>query len=399
MSIQNKKLLFFDLAISGHHAEYLYHLIKYRVAHPECQEFVLVTHPDLIGHLRGLVLPQDWHSKGVTILHLSENEMQELSKISSVFKRANAEFRILNRIVHEHQVHRCYLMPLNKFQFAVGSQMDRTLPCCIRGILFNPFGVSGEREPAILTKLRKHFQLIWMLRNKLLEHIYILNNNNLVNALNKKYRRQNLFVSLPDPILIPPKRPQNNLAADILGRSDKYRYLLFGSLSAGKGIFLVLEALKQIPDDIVCHIEVLFAGTIVSNDRKFFLAALSDLRRDRPAISVHLLDEFVPYNSLETLFSNTDCVLLPYIGNQASSGVIGHAALYGKPVISPDSGLIGNIVRSYKLGTVIPTMDSSKLATAMEVFYRSGKTCCATTGMQRFTAERSPTRFVETLIK
>ena len=182
MSIQNKKLLFFDLAISGHHAEYLYHLIKYRVAHPECQEFVLVTHPDLIGHLRGLVLPQDWHSKGVTILHLSENEMQELSKISSVFKRANAEFRILNRIVHEHQVHRCYLMWLNDFQFAVGSQMDRTLPCCIRGILFNPFGVSGEREPAILTKLRKHFQLIWMLRNKLLEHIYILNNNNLVNA-------------------------------------------------------------------------------------------------------------------------------------------------------------------------------------------------------------------------
>lgn len=397
MPIQSERMLFFDLAISGHHIEYLYHLIKYRVAHPECSGFVFVTHPDLISHLRGLELPQDWYSKGVVIVNPSQNEMQELSEISSVFKRAKAEFRILNRIVHEHQVDRCYLMELNRYQFVVGSQMARSLPCRIRGILFNPLGAPGNKEPPRLTKLRKNLQLIWMARNKKLEHIYILNNTNLVSALNKNNRMQNRFVSLPDPILIPPKWAEQNEDV-VAGRADKYRFLLFGSLSVRKGIFLVLEALRQISDDIIHQMEVVFAGCVVSEVRGPFLAALYELRRDRPAMNIHYLDEFVSYEALPVLFSNSDCVLVPYIGNQASSGVIGHAALYGKPVISPDCGLIGDIVRSYQLGTVITAMNSSKLASTMADFCRRGRVHCNTVGMQRFVSEREPARFVETLI-
>lgn len=395
--IQLQRVLFFDLEISGHHVEYLYHLIKYRVEHPECPEFLLVVHPDFIHHLNGLELPQDWHSKGVVIIHPSQNEMRKLSNISSLFKIADFEIQVLNRIVHEHQIEICYLMTLNKFQFAVGRQVARNLPCRIRGILFNPFGTTGNRKYDFLAKLRKHLQLKWMMRNNKLEHIYILNNIDQVNALNKEYRRRDFFLYLPDPILMQHRDPQS-IVDHVPSRTHKYRFLLFGSLSKTKGIFLVLEALKQIPDEITCHIEIFFAGCVVNNNREAFLNTLTDLRHSLPAINIQYLDQFIPYVSLAALFSNSDCVLVPYIGNQSSSGVIGHAALYGKPVISPDCGLIGELVRRYQLGYLMKAMDATSLALAMTSMYRGGKLFSDTPGMRRFVVEHDPRMFVEALI-
>lgn len=392
----SQRVLFFDLDISGHHIEYLYHLIKYRTEHPECPEFLLVVHPDFINHLSGLELPQDWRSRGVVIIHPSQNEMWKLSNSSSLFKIARFQFNILNRTVHENQVDICYLMELNTFQFEVGRQIARNMPCRIRGILFNPFGATDNRKYDFMVKFRKRLQLKWMMRNNKLEHIYILNNIDQVNALNKKYRRR-VFLYLPDPILRLHLDLQS-IVNHVPARTHKYRFLLFGSLSKRKGIFLVLEALRQIPDEIACHIEILFAGCVVNNNREAFLDALTDLRHALPALNVQYLDQFVPYESLASLFSNCDCVLVPYIGNQSSSGVIGHAALYGKPVISPDCGLIGKLVRSNQLGYLVKAMDASSFALAMVAIYRSGKSYCDMPGMQRFVVEHDPRRFVETLI-
>lgn len=277
--------------------------------------------------------------------------------------------------------------------------MGRTLPCHhIRGILFNPFGVSDNSKRSWREYLINKLQFRWMLLNKKMEHVYILNSDNLAKALNKQYRMQNLFISLPDPILIAPKIRQNKSIGNVPECTDKYRYLLFGSLSSRKGIFLVLEAIRKISEDIVERIEFLFAGRVTLDDRALFTAALADIKRNRPRVTIHYLDEFVPYEAIPELFSSSDCVLVPYVGNQSSSGVIGHAALYGKPVIGPDRGLVGDLIRSYNLGTVITTTDASQLSNIMEEYYRYGKFCCKTEGMQRFVEERHPSRFVGTLI-
>lgn len=396
---RSENILFFDLDITGHHVEYLYHLINYRKANPEIPSFILLTHPDFPNRLSELELQGNLQREGITTIHPSPEVMRELSLNKTTYKRAKSEFRILYKHVYKYKVQRCYLMSLNKFQLAVGSRMGRSLPCKIRGILFNPFGISGNKEPAWFTKIRKHFQIRWMLRNLKLEHIFILNDEKLTTSLNRKYGHKNVFVSLPDPILIPPKGCHHNVDTRFPERSNKCRFLLFGSLSARKGIFLVVEALKRLSINISSHIEVVFAGKVVAKDREDFLAALSDIERDKPGITIRHHDYFQPYQTIPELFSNCDCVLVPYIGNQASSGICGHAALYGKPVIGPDRGLIGNLILTYDLGYAINGLDATKLASAIANFFNDRKSCTETKGMQRFVRERDPTRFVETLIE
>ena len=385
------------MELTGHHIEYLYHLIRYRIEHPECPVFFLVTHPDFFNHLNGLEIPEDLHSRGINIIHPSWQEIKELSKIPKASKRAKTEICLLNRMVRDHSIQCCYIMHVNKYQFVLGRKIAWQLPCPIRGILLNPFGASGNKEPIWFAKLRKYLQLLWMMRNKKLERIYILNDDVQADAMNRKYRNQNYFLSLPDPILnLPAKmlKDENTLGKE---KPGKYRFLLFGALRTGKGIFMTIEALKLLPDNISGDIEVFFAGQINEKDRGAFNAALSDIKQVKSDITIRYFDEFVPYNSLGSIFLNSDCVLVPYIGNQASSGLLGHAALYGKPVIGPDCGLVGRLIRSYDLGTVVANLDAAKLADAMTNYYYR-KTNHKVSGMQRFVQERNPNKFIQNLI-
>jgi len=236
-----------------------------------------------------------------------------------------------------------------------------------------------------------------MLRNSRLEHIYILNDEDQAKFLNDKYSRSNFFIPLPDPILIPPKNRsvrRFNLPTKPEGMK---RFLVFGSLSERKGIFLILDVLQRLSNTITQQVEFVFAGKIVDQSRDTFFKALDTLRIKRPNLRIHYLDIFVPYASIPEMFLKSDFILVPYLGSQASSGILGHAALYRKPVIGPDRGLVGKLIRSYSLGTTIAAMDANNLAESITNFSKKEKTNTKSSEMQRYVEERHPTRFVETL--
>ena len=46
---------------------------------------------------------------------------------------------------------------------------------------------------------------------------------------------------------------------------------------------------------------------------------------------------------------------MPYHITNLSSGVIGYAALFGKPVIGPSKGLLGHLINKYQLGETVGT--------------------------------------------
>ena len=57
--------------------------------------------------------------------------------------------------------------------------------------------------------------------------------------------------------------------------------------------------------------------------------------------------------------------MAPYEAVDLSSGVIGYAAYYNKPVIGPSGGLLGKIIRRYQLGTALQDITPSSLAKAI----------------------------------
>lgn len=392
-------LLFFDLEITGHHIEYLYHVITYRIGRSGQSPYFLVTHPDITRRLEWLKLPDDLESRGIYLLHPTRSEMEKLSQIRSVNQRAALEFDILKRFALRYQVEKCILMSMNKFQFVIGKKANRALPCNMRGILFNPLGKVNVKAPAWLVKWRKDLQAKWMLRNKHLDHIYILNDAELPKALNDRYRRNNIFVHLPDPIFIPPDGNGQKKKKPLLDSSAKRRFLLFGTLSSRKGIFLVLDALNQLPERLDQKLEVIFAGNVIKKEKDLFVQAMADAKGCRPDIDIVHHDGFLPYDEIPGLFSNCDYILVPYNSTNSSSGIIGHAALYGKPVIGRSDGLLGRLIRSYDLGLTVSNMEPSTLASAFVRCLENTPPKIDTSGMKRFVQERHPERFVEVLVQ
>lgn len=345
--------------------EFLYHLIFYKLHHACDREFVFLVHPDIKERLDLFDLPDNWQeADGIKIIYPDRIELEHVEKENSPFKKALIEFKIVRRVVKEIQPQICFFMYLNAFQFAIGTPAARSLPCRLRGILFNPFGTKGINAPASFTKFRKSVQLSWMMSNKSLDRIFILNNKGLACDLNKKYKKENFFVSLPDPILLVPASDSQVSTKNLFFQSSsRIHFLLFGSLSRRKGVFVLLDALKMLPKDKAANIEVLLAGKADgATTQKELQENLYLLKKSKPELAVRHLDEFINYQDIQYLFSETDCVLLPYIGNEASSGILGHAALYKKPVLANASGLLGKLVTEYNLGVTVQEMNSKILS-------------------------------------
>ncbi len=401
-----EKILFCDLEITGHHPGYLYHLIKFRLMFPGYPRFVLVTHPGLMKQLEPFKLPKDLHEKGIILVHPSTSQMEKLESVQSIYRKAIEEFRIFYKIAADYNVDQCHLMSLNKYQFVLGTNWARSFPCPIRGILFKPFSVMDSgfnfvtQLKSKIIKLRKYFQILWVLRNKKIRNIYVLNDPSCAQNLNRLYRKNNLFLPLPDPLLIPPNTTVYHAPDNKAELSKKTRFLVFGSLSSRKGIFLVLRALRLLPKTIGELVEICFAGHVIEKDREQFLKSISDILHERPDIHIELYNKFVPFEDIQSLFSNADYVLMPYTVVDGSSGIIGHSAFYGKPVIGPPSGLIEKLIRQYGIGiSISKPINPSNIAIAITNVVKNGSVDIDRFGMRRFVEERQPERFVKTLIE
>jgi glycosyltransferase involved in cell wall biosynthesis len=390
--------LFFDLEVTGHHVEYISHLIRYRVQHNSAGKVILLIHPLAIERLADFNLPENWE-KAVVIEHPNDKEQQILDKTKSKVQKANKELKILKRIGDKYQASTCCLMSLNKYQLALGGRLGRSLPGNIRGILFNPLGRTGKLLNDFLLGPRKKVQISWILRNEKINKIFLLNDKEKAVELNTYYRKRKVFKSLPDPVQ-PLFSGQVDPVSTTKGENDeRIKFLLFGSLSERKGIFTVLGALEVLQTSVSSHIEVIFAGKLNKKDGANFIARLKRLKENNSELKLTLIDKFLSNTEAANLFAGADFILAPYIGSEASSGIIGHAAFYKKPVIGPGKGLIGKLINDYRLGLAIEPMDAGNLSSAIVKTSGNQTIQSSTEGMEAFVQERHPDVFVKTLIE
>lgn len=399
IGIENNKILFYDLELYGHHVEFLYHLILYKFYHDASgKELFFVMHPDTRKQLSLLDLPENLDNiNGIVVIHPEKSEIERLENETSLFKKAFIEFEIIDRIVKVIRPKICFIMHLNIFQFVIGTKFGKSTPCIIRGILFNPMGANEINMPIWFTKFRKFIQLSWMMRNNKLDHIFILNNHEMACLLNKSCKKKDFFVSVPDPILVINNKISSKSC--FFRYSSRIHFLLFGALSRRKGVFVLLDALKKLPQAKAKNIEVLIAGKVDTESTRKELRMNIDLLKDsRPELAVRHLDDFIQYKDIPQIFSEADCILLPYVGNESSSGVLGHAALYEKPVLAAESGLLGKLVKEYKLGVTLDSMDSVILSKSIADFQVNLEKS-ENYGFQNFIQEHHPLIFSKKILR
>ena len=130
--------------------------------------------------------------------------------------------------------------------------------------------------------------------------------------------------------------------------------LFFGLLRAYKGIDVLVRALAHIPD----------ARLIVAGDPLDPVAPLQQLaRKVGVAERVEWRLGFLPDEEVAALMREATLVVLPYRRTDAS-GVLATAIGHGRPAVVTDVGSLGETVRDFGAGEVVPPGDERALADA-----------------------------------
>jgi glycosyltransferase involved in cell wall biosynthesis len=171
----------------------------------------------------------------------------------------------------------------------------------------------------------------------------------------------------------------------------RQRLLFFGAIRSNKGLHILLRALELLPQ---CDLTV--AGEPV--EPRYF-EQVRDLARRLPPGRVELIDRFVSEQETADLFGRSSLVVLPYTSFAAQSGVLQQALTHARPVVASDVGALGESVRRWGVGEVVPPGDERALAWAIEQALDPGRYRAAVESIACIRSELTWTRTAEATIE
>lgn len=357
--------LIFDAAASGHHGEFLENII-WSLAEG-ANAYVILAHPELRERLESAKLECQ---SAIRLEYLAEEQLEQLAYAKGLLGRGRQEIEIVLRYCESHPISRVIMMHMNVHQVALGRC---ALPkgVVLRGLLLNPYTPSrrahGLRAKlfALMTGLRKRLQFAWMLRNRALERIFLLNDSAMASQLNRWHPKRAIFEAIPDPL--PALSPVIEIRHDDVIQARPFCFLLAGSIAPRKGCLEALEVLSRVTEIAGRPIRLRILGRFrkeCSNYRAKVLERSQHLNA-QAGLCVEIEDRFISDQELGQAFAEADCILAPYLDFYGSSGMIGHACRYQKPMLVCKDGLLGELVEQRQLGLAVNPSDASSFATAI----------------------------------
>jgi len=140
-------------------------------------------------------------------------------------------------------------------------------------------------------------------------------------------------------------------------RARRQHLLFFGWIRRTKGLPTLLRAMETLPD---CTLTV--AGM---PEDPAYREEIRALVKELPSGRVELIDRFIEDEEASLLFEQSSLVVLPYSTFAAQSGVLHDALAHRLPVVVTDVGALGQSVRSWGIGQVVPPEDSVALGDAI----------------------------------
>lgn len=163
------------------------------------------------------------------------------------------------------------------------------------------------------------------------------------------------IVVTPHGVWSPADAPRTVTGAE--ERVGRRRLLFFGVARRNKGLHTLLRAMRDLDD---CTLTV--AGRF---DELRYQQEIRTMVEQLPPGRVELVDRFIEDEEMGKIFGESSLVVLPYVTFAAQSGVLHDALSYGLPVIVTDVGALGESVRRWGIGQVVPPENEAALAEAV----------------------------------
>jgi glycosyltransferase involved in cell wall biosynthesis len=151
------------------------------------------------------------------------------------------------------------------------------------------------------------------------------------------------------------------IVVDPKERVERRRLLFFGRLHPDKGVTVLLRAMERLAD---CTLTI--AGQPIDTEHHEVIQTLVE---QMPPGRVELIDRFVEDDEMERLFEQSSLVVLPYIHSPGQSGILLDALAHKLPVVVTDVGVLGESVRRWGIGELVPPNDDAALADAIREMF------------------------------
>lgn len=308
---------FFDHKTTGHHIEYIDHLLSSR-------------HSDEALFLLNSKLRNRFGARS-NVIYRHFDEEKSLFEHFSVLKQFVSDYSNVNHIV---------LLELDCWQYELLKWKNES-KIIISGIYFSPpLRVLNRNSYFLLLKsklrrFRKLLQVRLLLRRVNFKYIYILNDQEQVDSLNKKLKTST-FKQLADPVFI----VENQVGSTELKHNS---FLIFGTIDSRKNIINLIKGINELKK--ACTLSIVGKSNSAEYEQEIKRVSSESIH-----VKVIRINSFVNNHELISFIRNSAIILATYIDFYGSSGVVNHAVKYKKPVLVSNYGLMKYLVTTYELG-------------------------------------------------
>jgi glycosyltransferase involved in cell wall biosynthesis len=401
------KLMLFDLALGGHHGNYIQHVIDYAHQQNFMGEIDIVVSPQFFEtHRDTAEIISNYKYPVINLVPISETASATLVSRNSGISRALRNFRewqIFYEYAKQLQTTHALIMYLDTCELPLAAGMKS--PCSFTGIYFRPtfhydmFENHRSSWKESLCKWREKFTLERILNHDQL-HMLLCLDPFAVKALNC-HQYSNKIAYLADPV-----KSYSPAGLDLVTLRtklgiEKHRkiFLMFGALDNRKGIYQLLDSIQLLSSKLTQNLCLLILGKTNSLEQANMQPKIAELRQTHPIQLIECYD-FVPENEVSKYFQMADVVLAPYQRHVGMSGILLLAAAAAKPVISSDYGLMGELVLRYKLGLAVDSTKPTEIAQAIaHCLSEKTSTIGNPAQMKKFAEQNSIERYASTIFQ
>lgn len=347
--------IIYDSILTGHHSEYISHLIDFIVVQETKEKFIFVVPKDF-GNRFPDILSKTTSNHNITWEFIPTEKIKQLESVSLI-KRSFLEYNLVKSYATKLSAVEVYLMYFNIFQIAL---IFKRPNFNIRGILFLQF--LRMQKNTLKDKIkyyRKYITTKLYSRNKKIKSVFILNDDFTVQTLNKELNTT-IFKMLPDPI--PVYEEEKEFDSYEYYNIPRHKKILLhpGAIDPRKGTYEIIESIDFMISEDRDKYAFLIVGKAKPNIEQEITKKIDSLKTSN--FTLVFDNTFVSNERLKSLFMQSDSVLMPYKNPEASSGILGHSILAGKSVIAPKNGLLGELVLENGFGLVIEDITPEKIA-------------------------------------
>lgn len=402
---ENRKVLLFDLFVSGHHSAYIQHLVKYWCEHELQGILNVIVSPEFINlHDDVVNVAFECGQTNVKFIPISLEEEALIQSRKLPFNRvycAFQEWHLLCKYVNLLKGTHCLIMYFDGLQLPLSWRT--TFPCPLSGIYFRPvfhYSDFSEFTPSwreSFWQWRDKFFLSRILRHANFQTLFCLDPF-VVNPIGQ-FSQQTKVVHLPDPVKSYSYSDDKleKLRKQLGIHSTRKTFLMFGAFRKRKGIDQLLDAVELLPFNLCQKLCLLFVGKIGSEQQ--VQARIEHISKSL-AVQIVNHDTFVPHQDVQSYFRVADVILAPYQRHIGMSGILLQAAATEKPVLSSNYGVMGKIVERYQLGLTVDSTSPVEIAKGLTQFLLEPPTqFCDLSSMRAFAEQNSAEKFAHTIFQ